>query len=97
MKPYRVTFTEDAIADLVSSLQWGIEVWGEDAALKWYSDIRGSIQDLLGEFPLSQPLAPDANEYEVEVRQMISGRYRVLFTVDRKTVTILHIRGPYTG
>ena len=96
MKRYRVTFSADAVAELASSYQWGCEAWGEEAARRWYADVKNSIRQLLGTFPLSQPVAPDAEEYEIEVRQMIIGRYRVIFNVDRGTVTVLHIRGPYT-
>lgn len=97
MKRYRVTFSEDAVAELTASLEWGIENWGADAAWRWYNSLRNQTRELLGAFPLSQPIAPDAEEYEVKVRHMIVGRYRVLFTVQGETVTILHVRGPYTG
>jgi plasmid stabilization system protein ParE len=96
MTRYRVTFSEDAVAELASSLQWGCENWGEEAAWRWYADMRNSIRQLLGTFPLSQSVAPDDNWYDVEVRQMIVGRYRVIFNVEGRTVTVLHIRGPYT-
>lgn len=97
MKRYRVTFSEDAIAELTASLQWGVEHWGKEAAWRWYRDVRSQTRQLLGTFPLSQPIAPDANEYDVEVRHMIVGRYRLRFNVQDETVTVLHFRGPYTG
>ena len=97
MKCYSVTFSEDAIADLTLSIQWGCETWGEDEAWAWYADTRSSIRQMLSTFPLSQPTAPDSDQYDVEVRQMLIGRYRVLFNVTKKVVTVLHIRGPYTG
>ena len=97
MKHYSVPFSEDAIAEFASSIEWGRETWGEEEALAWYADIRNSIRQLLSSFPLSQPIAPDNNQYEVEVRQMLIGRYRVLFNVTHMVVTLLHIRGPYTG
>lgn len=97
MKRYRVTFSEDAVAELTASLQWGIENWGEDAAWRWYNTVRNQTRQLLSTFPFSQPTAPDAEEYDVEVRHMLVGRYRVLFNVEGETVTILHVRGPYTS
>ena len=60
-------------------------------------DIRASIRQLLSAFPLDQPIALDGDEYEVEVRRMAIGRYRVLFTVTETTVTVLRIRGPHRG
>jgi len=39
------------------------------------------------------PRAPENNEFEEEIRQMIVGRYRVLFTIKGKRVHVLHVRG----
>lgn len=97
MRHYSVTFSEDAAADFAESVAWGVENWGENQAWRWYADIRSSIRQMLSTFPLSQPIARDADEYEVEVRQMNVGRYRVLFTVTATTVTVLRIRGPHRG
>jgi plasmid stabilization system protein ParE len=97
MKRYAVVFSEDAVADLALSLQWGYENWGDEVARRWYVDLRRAIWEMLGTFPLSQPIAPDSDEYEVEVRQMLVGRYRILFNLSKTTVTVLHVRGPYTG
>jgi plasmid stabilization system protein ParE len=97
MKGYTVVFSEDAVLDLASSYHWGKENWGEEAARRWFADIRATIPKMLGKFPLAQPLAPDGDAYDVEVRQMLIGRYRVLFNVTNSTVTILHMRGPYAG
>jgi plasmid stabilization system protein ParE len=45
----------------------------------------------LEEFPHRCPLAPESGA-ELEIRQLIYRRYRVLFTVAGDTVYILHIR-----
>jgi plasmid stabilization system protein ParE len=95
MKRYTVVFSDDAVADFASSLQWGCENWGEDVAWHWYAEIRNSIRKTLSSFPLSQPIAPDNDEFEIEVRHMVIGRYRVLFTISGKQVTILHLSGPF--
>jgi plasmid stabilization system protein ParE len=91
MKRHKVVFSKSAAAELISSVEWGQEAWGSEAALKWYSEMRQKIEGILGSFPLSQPTAADSEEYEVEVRQLNVGRYRVLFNVTRSAVTILHI------
>jgi plasmid stabilization system protein ParE len=93
MKHYTVVFSDDAVAEFASSIQWGCETWGEKVAWRWYAGIKESITNTLSRFPLSQPIAPD--EYEMEVRQMVIGRYRVLFTISGKRVTILHLSGPF--
>ena len=40
-------------------------------------------------------LASENDEFEEETRQLIIGRYRVLFTIERKTFHVLHVRGAY--
>lgn len=97
MKSYTVSFSEKAFEDLISSVEWGVEAWGEEMALAWYDDVMNTIAERLGTFPNATSLAPDSEEYDVEVRQTVIGRYRVLFHVGEKVVTVLHIRGPYTG
>jgi plasmid stabilization system protein ParE len=97
MSRYVVAFSENAEADLASSVQWGLETWGEEATFQWYREFKHSITDLLSTFPLSQPPAPDNDEFDVEVQQMVVGRYRVLFTIQDKRVVILHIRGPFVS
>ena len=97
MKRYRVVFSREALDDLYSSYEWGRDNWGEESAMQWYADTRNSIRQLLSSFPLSQNIAPDNEEFDVETRQMLVGRYRVLFNVEESVVTILQIRGSYTG
>lgn len=96
MSGYQVEFSEEAIEDLDSSFEWGCERWGEEQAVKWYLNMRETIEKELVLFPLRYSLAPENEEYSVEVRQLIKGRYRVLFNISRKIITVLHIRGPYT-
>ena len=45
--------------------------------------------------PKGFPLAPEDDEFSEEIRQMIVGRYRVLFTIKKQKVHVLHIRGAY--
>jgi plasmid stabilization system protein ParE len=96
MTRYRVVFSNEAINDLAASYQWGVEAWGEEAAWYWYTDLKDAVRKLLAAFPESQPIAPDNHEFDVEVRQMLVGRYRILFTFSEKVVTVFQIRGPYT-
>lgn len=97
MRTYQVEFSEKAIADLDTSFEWGCEKWGTVKAATWYFATRHSIYSLLGSFPLGHPIAPENAEYSVEVRQLILGRYRIIFNVTDTVVTILHIRGPYSA
>jgi plasmid stabilization system protein ParE len=45
----------------------------------------------LEHFPLRCPVAPESSG-ALEIRHLLYGHYRVLFTVTRDTVDILHIR-----
>lgn len=95
MKTYSVEFAEQAIDDLEASFEWGCENWGTQRAASWYFDIRDTINDQLRDFPLACPLAPHQSRFEDETRVLVVGRYNVLFHVCDRTVTVLHIRGPF--
>src|SRR2546425_11612082 len=68
---------------------------GIENAKAWVRQIRQTIEDRLTSMPLGCPLAPENEELDIPVRQLIVGRYRILFIVEKGTVTILHLRGPY--
>ena len=66
-----------------------------DAANRWFD----SLYDTIGSleiFPERCPLAPESEFFNVEVREIFHGRrrhkYRILFTVSRNEVHVLHIR-----
>jgi plasmid stabilization system protein ParE len=95
MAKYRVVVHPDAEIDIASSYQWGKETWGEDQAKTWANKLRRSISNRLTTLPLACPVAPESEELGLPVRQLVIQRYRVLFLVNQRTVTILHVRGPY--
>lgn len=96
MKRYDVVFSDQARADLESSFEWGRENWGLTEATNWYFGIQDAITEILTVIPVGCPLAPDQHRFFIETRVLVIGRYNVLFHVSRKTVTITHIRGPFT-
>lgn len=96
MKRFVVEFSDEAIADLDASFEWGCEVWGAPQAAKWYFEIRDRITEMLSKSPLGYPLAPQQHRYKAETRVLTIERYNVLFHIEGKLVTILHIRGPFT-
>ncbi|HKZ80778.1 MAG TPA: type II toxin-antitoxin system RelE/ParE family toxin [Pyrinomonadaceae bacterium] len=95
MKKYSVRFHPDAESDITSSYQWGSRVWGPEKAKAWLRQLRHAIQTRLTSLPLTCPLAPESEDLDVPIRQLIVQRYRILFIVEKKEVTILHVRGPY--
>lgn len=62
-----------------------------DSAARWYFAIYDKIQTLK-EFPNRCPLAFEDRFYEYEIRNLIFGKYRVIFRVQEKTVQILHVK-----
>ena|SRR6266478_4754266 len=97
MKQYKVILHPDAEADISSSYEWGCRVWGEKRARNWVCELRRTIKERLTSMPLACSVAPESDDLSVQIRQLIVQRYRVLFIVERRTVTILHVRGPYVG
>jgi len=97
MKKYSVIFHPDAETDISSSYRWGRRVWGDKQAKTWAQELQRAIKLRLTSLPLSCPLAPESDDLGIEVRHLIVQRYRVLFIVEKKTATILHVRGPYSA
>jgi len=95
MKRYDVVFEESAQIDVRDSYDWGCRVWGKSEAQKWLRHLRSAVLKELRATPKAFPLAPESNEFLEEIRQLIAGRYRVLFTIKGRSVHVLHVRGAY--
>lgn len=97
MKRYVVVFEKSAQVDVRESYDWGCRVWGKKEAQQWVRQIRAAVFNQLALIPKGFPLAPEDDEFPEEIRQMIVGRYRVLFTIKGRHVHVLHVRGSYVG
>lgn len=97
MNRYDVEFSDVAESELIESIIWGLGFWGEEATFRWAREFRDKVENQLSRFPSAQPLCPESVFDDYEVRNLIIGRYRVLFEVNGKTVNILHLKGPYSG
>ena len=97
MRRYRVIFEDSAQADVRESYEWGCRAWGKREAQRWARQLRTAVLKQLGVMPKAFPLAPEDDEFSEEIRQMVIGRYRVLFTVGERKVHVLHIRGAYVA
>lgn len=95
MKRYTVVFGESAQADVRGSYDWGCRAWGKKEAKRWVRDLRTAVLKQLSLMPKGFPIAPEDDEFSEEIRQLIVGRYRVLFTVRRHKVHVLHVRGAH--
>ena len=95
MKRFAVTFEVSAQADVRESYDWGCRVWGKREAQQWVRELRTAVRRQLSVTPKAFPLAPEGSEFTVEIRQMVIGRYRLLFTIKDRKVHVLHLRGAY--
>ena len=95
MKRYVVVVELSAQENMRASYEWGCRVWSKKEAQRWFRKLRTAITKQLSLVPKGFPLAPENDEFAEEIRQMIVGRYRVLFTIRKARVHVLHVRGPY--
>lgn len=95
MKHYAVVFEESAQTDVRESYDWGCRAWGKRKAQRWVRQLRSAVFKQLRVAPNAFPLAPEDGEFSEEIRQMVVGRYRVLFTIKARKVHVLHLRGAY--
>src|SRR5689334_22619372 len=91
---YRVELADSAEADAEVAYLW-LRAHFPDTAARWFNGLYAAI-DTLSKLPLRCPLAPEAAEIGMPLRQLLYGRrphvYRVLFLVRRKTIYVLHVR-----
>ena len=97
MTKYVVRYSPRAAEDVQSAFDWGVENWGREEALKWAVKFETTVDKRLTHAPTACPVAPESAGYEVEVRHLVVGRYRVLFHIEKKNVFVLRIRGPFSG
>ena len=79
------------------SYDWGCRAWGKKEAQRWVRQLREAVSSQLALIPKGFALAPEDDEFSEEIRHMIVGRYRVLFTIRGRKVHVLHVRGSYVG
>jgi plasmid stabilization system protein ParE len=88
---HKVVITPEAEGDLRSIGDFIAAQHAAEAARRFVQSIRRRIA-ALRTFPEGYGLAPEAQAVGVELRQLIHGMYRVLYTVDSTTVTIHAVR-----
>ena len=87
---YGVEFTEQAEAEAYEAYAWIAEESPANAA-RWYHGLLEAINSLVS-MPKRCGLAPEDEVFEEDIRQLLYGKYRVLFQVVGQTVYVLHIR-----
>ena len=94
MKHYQVIILPSAERDIGEAYEWLAEQESE-AAIRWYNRLLEVIFSL-DAFPERCPLAPESEFFNPEIREIFHGRrqhkYRILFTVGKNAVHVLHVR-----
>ncbi len=94
MKKYHVEITAVAAAELREAYLW-IQEDSPERAVRWREGLHKQTERL-ETLPERCPFAPENDFFAEEIRQLLygrrSGRYRILFTIEKDTVYILHIR-----
>jgi len=91
---YTVEVTAQAEAEAEEAYLWILKR-ALEAAARWWNGLDAAIL-FLEEMPACCPLAPENDEFEEGIRELLYGkrqhRYRILFTIREQTVVVLHIR-----
>ena len=86
---YRVVITTEADNDARAIARW-ITQYSPEKAVHWFFDFLDAT-DSLQNFPARCPLARESSAKK-EVRQLLFGKHRILFSIEGATVRVLHVR-----
>jgi plasmid stabilization system protein ParE len=94
---FRIEFTDVADMEVEETFLWML-TRSPDQADQWQEGLEDAV-DKLADFPRSGPLAPENDAFAIEVRQLLYGKYRVLYTLvdtdddgEEDTLRVLHVR-----
>ena len=92
---FRVKTSVTAKRDLDGILGWLLAQGAGETGLRWFQGLREAVKSL-AHAPYRCPLAPENALFAFEVRQLVYGRkphvYRILYTIEGDTVSIVHVR-----
>lgn len=87
---FKVQITAQAEAELNEAYEW-IASQSLEQAVIWFNGLVEAA-DTLSTFPERCPLAPESTELDLEIRQLLYGKYRLMFIIRDDTVYLLHVR-----
>jgi plasmid stabilization system protein ParE len=87
---YKVHIQPSAEADFEDAFGW-ISLQAPRNAVRWITDLYSAIASLEN-FPQRCRLAPESPCRDREIRHLVFGNYRILFTVYANSVVVLHLR-----
>jgi plasmid stabilization system protein ParE len=87
---YKVVIAPPAVEDAVEAWRY-IALDSHAAADRWYAGLLHAI-DSLGAHPRRHRRARESASFAFEIRQMVYGSHRVLYTIVGHEVRVIHIR-----
>ncbi|TSE07415.1 type II toxin-antitoxin system RelE/ParE family toxin [Aquimarina algiphila] len=90
MKSYIVQIKPSAELDITTRYHQ-IKESSEQDAINWYLTIIKTIESL-DQLAERCPSAPESEHVAQDIRHLIIGHYRVLFSIEETNVHILHVR-----
>jgi plasmid stabilization system protein ParE len=91
---YVVEILPQALDNIESAYRWMADNFSPERAEQWYEELMIAVQSL-ERFPNRANQAPEAAEFDRDIRQLFVGKgrqYRLLFVVEKGRVSILHVR-----
>jgi len=88
---YAVVVESSAGKNLDDAFGWMVTNISTESATLWYLEIHGAM-DSLKDFAARCGLAIENQFFKEEIRQLICGKYRILFEIDGEMVRVLHVR-----
>ncbi len=90
MMKYQVEVTEQASTEAEEAYLWIADI-APDTAARWFEGLVSKVNSL-STMPERCALAPESAAFHQKIRQLLYGRYRILFTIEKDTVYVIHIR-----
>jgi len=92
---FRVKTTAQAKRDLDDILERLLSQEAGETGLRWFQGLHQAVATL-ADSPQRCALAPESAVFPFEVRHLLYGRrphvYRIIFTLEGNTVSVLHVR-----
>lgn len=89
---YRVLIEAPAIEDIQRiHAELTAQARNPAVAERWLEELEEAIATLQ-ELPFRCSVAPEDRYFDLEIRQLLTDRYRILFTVVGSRVNVLHLR-----
>jgi plasmid stabilization system protein ParE len=87
---HRILIQPSAFDDLDLARRW-IARQSAERADAWVQGVDAAVHTLI-HFPRRCPLAPENDAFATEIRQLLYGEYRILFTIEDGVVRVVHVR-----